>query len=151
MVFKINAVERVSQRLQRSLTLCGTKFTLPDGYAVPAHFGKAVLLFLVTLTVTVDFIAPKLMVVFWKVSVRAVVPVPETAVYEDAGAVFAQHDVRMTGQAGMVESVTEAARKEIFAHNDFRPRVLRADGGHYLAALIFCENIHTDCKLTKNN
>lgn len=75
--------------MQGGVTLVVSQFALPYGYAVPAHCGQFALFLGVTLTVTVDFVAPKLMVGFGQMAFGAVVAVPEAAVNEDAGAVFA--------------------------------------------------------------
>ena len=45
---------------------------------------------------------------------------PEAAVHEYAGAVFAQHKVGVAGQAVVVETIAESVGVQVLTHYDFR-------------------------------
>jgi hypothetical protein len=63
--------------------------------------------------------------------------VPEASVHEDAGAVFAQHDVRFSWQAWMIEPVSESVRPQEFPDKDFRLGVLAFDCRHVVVTLLY--------------
>jgi hypothetical protein len=58
------------------------------------------------------------------------VPVPEAAVDENDEPARAQHDVRLSGQSGAVETKAQSHGVEEPAHDQFRCRVLAADARH---------------------
>lgn len=62
---------------------------------------------------------------------------PEAAVDKDACAVPPQNDVRLSRQTWVVESVSETARPQKFAHKKLRLRVFGTNGSHIPVAL-FC-------------
>ena len=63
--------------------------------------------------------------------------VPEASAHEDAGAVFAQYDVRFSWQAWMVEPVSESVRPQVFPDKDFRLGVLAFNCRHVVVALLY--------------
>ena len=67
----------------------------------------------------------------------AFVPVPETAVDEDDGAVLAQHYVGGAGQALDVYAVAVAMGMEVTAHNHLGLGVLALDACHAPMPLFF--------------
>ena len=89
MVLQVNAVERIGERFERLFTHGGLQLTLPYGDSVPPHARQSQLLVLVADAVTLYFGAPEVRIGLWKMESRAVMPVPEAAVYEYASAVFA--------------------------------------------------------------
>ena len=72
--------------------------------------------------------------------------VPETAVDEDDGAVFAQHYVGCAGELAYVDSVAVTARVQVTAHEHLGLGVLALDARHALVSLFFC---HSVCHVAK--
>lgn len=64
------------------------------------------------------------------------VPVPETAVDEDARAVFAQHHVGPARQPRMVQPVAEPVSPQIAPHHQLGLGVLAVDGRHVAVSLL---------------
>ena len=64
------------------------------------------------------------------------VPVPEAAVYEDGGAVLAQHYVGGAGQALDIYAVAVAVGMQVTAHNQLGLGVLALDARHALVPLL---------------
>lgn len=75
--------------------------------------------------------------------------VPEASVDEDAGAVFAQHDVGLSGQSPAVDAITESIAPQPFAHNHFGPCILRPDGHHVVVPLLGRMPIHSQNPVLK--
>ena len=97
----------------------------------------------VALLVAADFLLPEVGVGLGHLEVGAVfVSMPKAAVDEDDCAVFAQHDVGMTGEAGMVEAIAEATGKEIFAHQYLWARSLALYCSHAAVALLLGHLVH---------
>ena len=142
-VGEVDAVEGLGEGLEGALAAVGLELTLPDGNAVPSHGGYLALFFDVALLVAADFLLPEVGVGLGHLEVRAVVvSMPEAAVDEDDCAVFAQHDVGMAGESGMVEAIAEAAGKEILAHQNLRARSLALDCSHAAMALFLGHLVH---------
>ena len=97
----------------------------------------------VALFVASDFLFPKVGVGLGHLeAVATFVSMPEATVDEDDCAVFAQHDVGMTGESGMVEAIAEAAGKEILAHQYLRARSLALYCRHAAMALLLGHLVH---------
>ena len=142
-VGEVDAVEGLGEGLEGGLAAVGLELTLPDGDAVPSHGGYLALFFDVALLVAADFLLPEVGVGLGHLEVRAVVvSMPEATVDEDDCAVFAQHDVGMAGESGMVEAIAEAAGKEILAHQNLRARSLALDWSHAAMALFLGHLVH---------
>ena len=142
-VGEVDAVEGLGEGLEGALAAVGLELTLPDGNAVPSHGGYLALFFDVALLVAADFLLPEVGVGLGHLEVRAVVvSMPEAAVDEDDCAVFAQHNVGMAGESGMVEAIAEAAGKEILAHQNLRARSLALDCSHAAMALFLGHLVH---------
>ena len=110
---------------------------------MPSHCGYLLLFLDVSLFVAVDFLLPEVGVGLGHLEIWAVVvSMPEATVDEDDCAVFAQHDVGMTGESGMVEAIAEAAGKEILAHQYLRARSLALYCSHTAMALLFGHLVH---------
>ena len=110
---------------------------------MPSHGGYLSLFLYVALLVAADLLFPKVGVALWHLEVGAVVvSMPKAAVDEDDCAVFAQHDVGMAGESGMVEAKAEAAGKEILAHQNLRARSLALDCSHAAMALFLGHLVH---------
>ena len=97
----------------------------------------------VALFVASDFLFPEIGVSFGHLEVwTVIVSMPEATVDEDDCAVFAQHDVGMAGESGMVEAKAEAAGKEILAHQYLRARPLALYCRHAAMALLLGHLVH---------
>ena len=67
---------------------------------------------------------------------------PEASVDEDACAVFAHYDIRMTGQARMVQPIAEATAEQEFSDRDFRFGVFSPYRCHAAVALFLSQLVH---------
>ena len=138
-----DAVEGLGEGGEGLLAAVGLELTFPYGDAVPSHCGYLLLFLDVSLFVAVDFLFPKVGVGLGHLEVGAsVMPMPEATVDEDDCAVFAQNDVRMTGESGMVEAIAEAAGKEILAHQYLGARSLALYCSHAAMALLLGHLVH---------
>ena len=94
---------------------------------MPAHATKLDAFLYIALSVAADFLLPELCVAFGHYKVSAsFVPVPETAVDEDDGLVFPQHDIWCAGQLSDVDAVAVATGMEVAAHEHLGLGVLAA-------------------------
>ena len=142
-VGEVDAVEGLGEGFEGLLAAVGLALTFPYGDAVPSHCGYLALFVDVALFVAVDFLLPEVGVCLGHLEVWAVVvSMPEATVDEDDCAVFAQHDVGMTGESGMVEAIAEAAGKEILAHQYLRARSLALYCRHAAMALLLGHLVH---------
>ena len=142
-VGEVDAIEGLGEGFEGLLAAVGLELALPDGDAVPSHCGYLLLFLDVSLFVAVDFLFPKVGVGLGHLeTVAVVVSVPKAAVDKDDCAVFAQHDVGMTGESGMVEAIAEAAGKEILAHQYLRARSLALYCRHAAMALFLGHLVH---------
>lgn len=123
-VLEVDVVEGIGKGGECLFPFVWFQLALPDDDDMPSHIGETLLFLLVTLTVAVDFLLPKLRVGLGHTEVfAAFVSVPEAAVDEHARAILPQHYVGMTGQPWVVQSVSEALSPQVFAHNNFGLRV----------------------------
>ena len=106
----------------------------------------------VALFVASDFLFPEVGVGFGHLEVwTVIVPMPEATVDKDDSAVFAQYDVGMAGESGMVEAIAEATGKEILAHKYLGASSLALYCSHATVALLLCHLIHLAAKLRINS
>lgn len=111
---------------------------------MPAEAGEGLVVTAVALAVALYLRAPEVDVGLGEAEVAAAfVAVPEAAVDEYAGAVLAQDDVGMAGQARMVEPVAEAAGVQPAPDGHLGLSVCRTDGRHVLMPLLRGHRIHT--------
>jgi len=87
---------------------CPPKGTFPDHGNTPAGRKERVPCPAVAGPVAVDLVPPEIRPGAWKPVERAVVTVPETAMHEDGGAVFWQHDIRLSWQFPDVKAEPES-------------------------------------------
>lgn len=66
-----------------------------------------------------------------------IMAVPETAVHEDAGAVFAQDDIGFAGQAVVVEAIAEAMMPQVATDDHLGFGVLALDRRHIGVPLLW--------------
>ena len=66
-------------------------------------------------------------------------------------AVFAQYDVGMAGESGMVEAIAEATGKEILAHKYLGACSLALYSSHAAVALLLCHLVHLAAKIRINS
>ena len=69
--------------------------------------------------------------------------VPETAVDEDAGAVFSKHDVRTPRQTRMVQTIPESVGEQVLPDYHFRLGVGRVNGSHVFVPLVLRKGVHS--------
>ena len=114
---------------------------------MPAEVAQLDAFFDVALFVAFYFLLPELAIALWHYKVTATfVAVPETAVDEDDGAVFAQYYVGGAGQALDVYVVAVAVGMQVTAHNQLGLGVLAFDARHAPVPLFFC---HLVCHVAK--
>ena len=110
---------------------------------MPSHSGKLVLLLNVAGPVAFNLRFPELRVCLWQHVVSApLVSMPEASVDEDARAVFAHYDIRMTGQTRMVQPIAEATAEQEFPDRDLRFGVFSPYRCHAAVALFFSQLVH---------
>ena len=142
-VGEVDAVEGLGEGVESLLAAVGLELTFPYGDAVPSHCGYLALFVDVALFVAVDFLLPEVGVCLGHLEVWAVVvSMPKAAVDEDYCAVFAQHDVGMARETGMVEAIAEATGPEILAHKYLRARPFALDCSHAAVALLLRHLVH---------
>ncbi len=125
MVVEKDAIERKSQRLQSLFPDSRLQLAFPDCDAMPSHRGKFALVFYVTITVALNLCFPEFSIALWNhIILASFVPMPETAIHEDACPVFAKHYVRMTWETWMVQPIAKPSAEQEFPHHDFRFGVL---------------------------
>ena len=119
------------------------ELTFPDGDAVPSESGELLEGLCVAVFVSVDFAGPEISVGFGDtVGTAAIVSVPETAVDEDAGGVFAEHDVGVSGETGVIEAETESMGKKKATDDQLRLGVLGVNRRHVFVTLFRSEFVH---------
>ena len=130
-------VEGLLERLEGALAdRGGLEAALPDDYGVPAEAGEGLVVTAVALAVALYLRAPEVYVGLGEAEVAAAfVAVPEAAVDEDTGAVLAQDDVGVAGQARVIEPVAEAAGVQPAADGHLGLGVSRTDGRHVLKSI----------------
>ena len=91
---------------------------------------------------TCNLILPEFSPRFWHDEfAAALVPMPEAAVHEDAGAVFGQHDVRSPGQCADAFAESVSPMPQFTPDSLFWACVLRMYARHTLVALIGCHAV----------
>ena len=106
----------------------------------------------VALFVASDFLFPEVGVSFGHLEVwTVIVPMPEATVDKDDSAVFAQYDVGMAGESGMVEAIAEATGKEILAYKYLGASSLALYRSHAAVALLLCHLVHLAAKIRINS
>ncbi len=114
---------------------------------MPAETAQLDAFFDVALFVAFYFLFPERGVALGHYKVAAAfVAVPETAVDEDDGAVFAQHYVGGAGQALDIYAVTVAVGVQVTAHDHLGLGVLALDARHAPVPLLFS---HPVCHVAK--
>ena len=112
---------------------------------MPAEEAELDAFFDVAFLVAVNLLLPEFGVCLGHYKVFAtLVAVPETAVDEDDGAVFAQHYVGGAGQALDIYAVAVAVGVQVTSHNQFWFCVLALDARHALVPLFFCHSVCHD-------
>ena len=106
----------------------------------------------VALFVASDFLFPEVGVGLGHLEVwTVIVSMPEATVDKDDSAVFAQYDVGMAGESGMVEAIAEATGKEILAHKYLGACSLALYSSHAAVALLLCHLVHLAAKIRINS
>ena len=127
------------------MAVLGYELTLPNDDCVPTEVAQLDAFLDIALFVALYFLFPELGVALGHDKVAATfVSVPEAAVDEDDGAVFAQDNVGCTGQMLDVYAVAVAMCMQITAHNHLGLCVLALDARHALVPLFFCHPVCHD-------
>ena len=106
----------------------------------------------VALFVASDFLFPEVGVGLGHLeAVATFMPMPEATVDKDDSAVFAQYDVGMAGESGMVEAIAESTGKEILAHKYLGACSLALYSSHAAVALLLCHLVHLAAKIRINS
>jgi hypothetical protein len=102
------------------------------------------IIFLIALPVLFQFRAPKIEFRFGKPCERAFPPVsvPKTSVNENDFASAAKHQIRLSGQFSIVQSVPESERMNQAPHHELRLGVLAAHQPHACGSLGGCKRVH---------
>ena len=105
--------------------------------------------------VCLKFFGPEIDIAFWQMfSVFAVMPVPETAVDENASSMFGHDNIGFTRQVATVQSESESLIVKVFSDSDFGLGVLWSDTRHHSASYVLADYIHrSNCskKIQKKN
>ena len=149
MVLQPDMVERKSDGVKSHFTLLRLQFTFPYRYAMPSHFSQPLLLLLVAHLVPANLLHPEVAVCLRNLTTLRIIrlyhihvmPMPEAAIHEDAGAVFPQYQVRMPRQPFVVQPVSESPFPQPMSHDHFRLRVLRTNSRHVFVSLFFSQMV----------
>ena len=137
---QIGLIDEIFHLFQGLLSDGGFELALPYREHVPSHAEQFGLVPLIPFLVGLDFVCPVFNAAVRDMAVS--MPVPEASMHEYHKAVFAQHDVRSSGQAFDVFPVAIPVGEEISAHNPFGLGVLASDLGHHGRPLLFVPDIH---------
>lgn len=130
--YTIKGLPDVSAKLfQTSKTFLFFELTFPNGQNSPTRLLQLLIICLITLDVSVYFLPPKIRIVLRPDKVfTAIMLMPEATVYKHNRFVFWQDDIRFSGQAWIVLSISETVCKQEFANKFFRLCVLAMYAGH---------------------
>ena len=129
--------------LQRLLPLSPGESALPDNHHVPSRLAPRLLVADVAIDVLRPFFHPELHVRFGHGCNFTTMPVPETSAHIDDRLRFGNHDVLSAGETSVAHPVAPTARKQAFAHEQFRQSVFTSDPAHAFMPLFFRELIHS--------
>ena len=102
--------------------------TLPYNQTPDALFPKRGMYFLIPFHVPVKLLLPELDAALWHIGIPASgMPMPETSVHENGGAVAGEPDVRMPVYVGRTGAVAETPGKEFLPQVYFRSGVPAPD------------------------
>ena len=143
MIGKEESIQSIFQRNQCLLPYGRFQLALPNSDAMPPHIGKCQLGRMVSLLVPADFLLPKFNIRLWHLEKLAIVmSMPETTIDEDACTIFSHHQIGMTRQALVRQTISEATREEVFSHYHLRTSVPRPYGRHDGMSLLLVQRIH---------
>lgn len=109
---------------------------------MPSHLGEFQLHLCVTPTVSVNFRLPEIDVCArHHERFTTFVTMPETSIYENAGPIFPQYNIRFSWQTRMVQPVPETIVPQIFTHNNLRLGILSMYGCHAMMSLFWCQRV----------
>ena len=138
-------VQGVFKCLQGGVAVLWFELTLPNDDCVPAEVTQLNAFFNVALFVALYLLYPELGVAFGHDKVAATfVSVPEAAVDEDDGAVFAQDNVGGAWQALDIYAVAVAMGVQVTAHNYLGLGVLALDACHAPMPLFLSHSVCHD-------
>ena len=93
-ILQENLIECICQRFQCIFSFDWFQLAFPNGDRMPAHSGKFMLNFHISLLVPLYFVDPKLSIGFrYSVIATAFVPMPKASIHKDARSVLPHHDI----------------------------------------------------------
>ena len=112
------------------------QLALPNDNNAPSFRLQLTPNFLIPLLVPGNLSHPELCVGFRnRIILTVFVAMPEAAMHEDNSTIFGQYEVRLAGQALVVEPIPVTPAPQLGPHNLLRGRVPGADAGHVVGAL----------------
>ena len=143
MILQLNQIQRAKQSLQRPFTFLGSQLALPHIHRVPPHALQSQTCFVVTFTVSSDFMFPKLRmrlrhhIKFARLMLNQV-PVPKTTIDKDTSAQPHNGQVGRARQRLHMNAVAKTMTKQKTTHQHFRTGILRPNPAHTITALLWC-------------
>lgn len=117
--------------------------TFPDDDDIPALLLQSCVVAGISLHVGGEFLFPELAVGGWGTRIFApLMPVPETAIYENDRFVPGQHNIRTPRQVFPLDAEPIAKAVQQFPEQNFRLSVPPLDGGHIPLSLLRREAVH---------
>lgn len=110
---------------------------------MPPHRGEFTPVFGIPSLVSFNFRTPELHIALWQNIISApFMAMPKTSVHENHCPVFTQHQVGMSRQTRMIQSITETTGEQELADYKFRFGIPAFDGRHTAMPLFLCQFIH---------
>ena len=129
--------------LQRLFGLLSIQRTLPDNDHIPARVAPGLFVADVALDVLRPLLHPELDIGLRHGRILASVPVPETTAHVDYRLGARNDDIGPPGEALVAHPVPPTARKQAFAHEQFRQSVFTSDPAHAFMPLLPGERVHS--------
>lgn len=92
----------------------------------------------VTFSIVLDFLEPKVHVAFWQAKFITIVSVPETSVYENYSVVSAQNDVGSSCKSFYIQPIAVSKMPQPFSHQNFGFGVSASYVAHASMPLLGC-------------
>lgn len=117
-----------SKRFKRIVSFVGFQLTFPYNDYMPSHLCQLPLFFLIPFLIPLNLFLPEVRIRLRHPEVlTTIMPMPKAAVDKHTRAILSQYNIKVTGEAWVVETVAEALLPQIFAYMYLRLRVRRAN------------------------
>lgn len=117
----------------------------PDYHDSPSQAFKCMTCSRVSFDVLRKFLLPEFRIGLRRCCVSAtLMPMPETAMYENGDPISRKHQVRFSRQFGM-KSVAKPSPVKKSPHRQFRPGILATNPRHHAAPGCGVDNVHRSC------